>query len=153
MTDSRTLKSVCGMLALAVAAFAQTPRPAAAPLPPDDAWDLEAPPAPPTPPAAPRPPRPVRIAPMAQVQAPVAPPAPAAPVKVPAPPAPPAPPAAFPDDFDVHVDITPEMQFKIDAAMDQAERMKFEFAEQARFHDLSGCAGEDRCCHGSRPGR
>ena len=67
----------------------------------------------------------------------MAPPAPAAPVKVPAPPAPPAPPAAFPDDFDVHVDITPEMQFKIDAAMDQAERMKFEFAEQAKDFTIS----------------
>ena len=137
MTDSRTLKSVCGVLAMAVAAFAQTPRPAAAPLPPDDAWDLEAPPAPPAPPATPRPPHPVRIAPMAQVQAPQAPPAPAAPVKVPAPPAPPAPPAAFPDDFDVHVDITPEMQFKIDAAVDQAERMRFELADQVKDFTIS----------------
>jgi len=74
---------------------------------------------------------------MAQVQAPQAPPAPAAPVKVPAPPAPPAPPAAFPDDFDVHVDITPEMQFKIDAAMDQAERMRFEFGDQAKDFTIS----------------
>ena len=41
------------------------------------------------------------------------------------------PPAAFPDDFDVQVQFTPEMQFKIDAAVDQVERMRFEFADQA----------------------
>ena len=33
-------------------------------------------------------------------------------------------------DFDLQMQLTPEMQFKIDAAMEQAQRMKFEFADK-----------------------
>jgi HEAT repeats len=143
MNNSRTLTPVCSLLATALLAFAQTPPPrAAAPAPPD-AWEQTPAPSP-RPAAAPMAPLPP-MPPDARDQMPAPAPRPAAAPMAPLPPIPPMEPLApmpamapmeiYLGDLDAQVSMAtdlamnPELQDKIDAAMEQVGRMKLDFQD------------------------
>jgi HEAT repeats len=151
MNYSRTLTPVCSLLATALLALAQTPPPraATAPMPPD-AWEQTPAPAPrpavaPRAATAPMPPMP----PDAWEQTPVAPmaPLPAMPPMEPLAPMPAVAPMPLDmGDLDLQMSLAkeltlefnPDLQDKIDAAMEQVGRMKFDlqdgtFAKEEMF--------------------
>src|SRR5664280_2861282 len=111
-----TLKPICGLLATALLAFAQTPAPRAVPAPPPpDAWEQ-------TPAPVPRPmpmPMPTPVAPL--------------------PPLPPLPPVDIDlGDLDVQISmakemmLSPELLDQIEAAKEQVGRMKLDIQERAK---------------------